>query len=90
MQVAATHRVIVTGTNDAGKSIVTEDVQAKMNGPGNFDFWQTKAGFSPRDLSIGRSPMIERMLSWTVFQCAGGPVSYSSVAFSPTTRYGAT
>jgi hypothetical protein len=57
MQVAATHRVIVTGTNDAGKSIVTEDVQAKMNGPGNFDFWQTKAGFSPRDLSIGRSPM---------------------------------
>jgi hypothetical protein len=52
-----THRVIVTGNNAAGKSIVVEDIHAEMNGPGNFDFWQTKAGSSLQDISIGRSPM---------------------------------
>src|ERR1700678_3763971 len=54
---AETHRVIVTGRNDAGKSVVVEDIQAGLTGPGNFNFWQTKAGFSPQDLSVGRSPM---------------------------------
>src|ERR1700733_4831418 len=50
-------RVIITGTNKAGKSVVTEDVHAALTGPGNFDFWQTKPGQSPHDLSFGRSPM---------------------------------
>jgi len=52
-----THRVIVTGTNAAGKSLIVEDIQAEMTGPGNFDFWQTKTGRSPHDLSNGRSLM---------------------------------
>src|ERR1700722_9102490 len=51
------HRVIVTGVNEAGKSVVAEDVQAPLTGPGNFDFWQTKPGQSPHDLAFGRSPM---------------------------------
>jgi hypothetical protein len=50
-------RVIITGTNKAGKSVVAEDVHAALTGPGNFDFWQTKPGQSPHDLSFGRSPM---------------------------------
>jgi Cupin domain len=54
---AQSHRVIVTGTNAAGKSVVVEDAQATLAGPGNFDFWQTKAGQSPHDVSFGRSPM---------------------------------
>jgi Cupin domain len=52
-----THRVIVTGTNAAGKSVVAEDTQASLGGPGNFDFWQTQPGQSPHDLSFGRAPM---------------------------------
>jgi len=51
------HRVIVTGTNDAGKSVVVEEAHAPLRGPGNFDFWQTNTGRSPHDLSVGRSPM---------------------------------
>jgi hypothetical protein len=51
------HRVIITGTNKAGKSVVAEDVHAPLTGPGNFDFWQTKPSQSPHDLSFGRSPM---------------------------------
>lgn len=54
---AQSHRVIVTGTNKAGKSIVVEEAHATMTGPGNFDFWQTNPGQSPHDVSIGRSPM---------------------------------
>jgi mannose-6-phosphate isomerase-like protein (cupin superfamily) len=54
---AETHRVIVTGVNKAGKSIVVEDAQASLGGPGNFDFWQTQAGQSPHDLLIGRAPL---------------------------------
>jgi hypothetical protein len=50
-------RVIITGTNKAGKSVVAEDVHAALTGPGNFDFWQTKPSQSPHDLSFGRSPM---------------------------------
>ena len=62
---AESHRVIVTGTNKAGKSVVVEEAHTTMTGPGNFDFWQTKAGHSPHDLSIGRSPM-------KFFPAAGG------------------
>src|SRR5271166_2206119 len=51
------HRVIVTGINAAGKSVVVEDARAALHGPGNFDFWQTKPGQSPHDVSFGRSPM---------------------------------
>ena len=51
------HRVIITGVNEAGKSVVAEDVQASLTGPGNFDFWQTNPGQSPHDLAFGRSPM---------------------------------
>jgi hypothetical protein len=54
---AESHRVIVTGTNSAGKSVVVEDARSTSVGPGNFDFWQTRAGHSPHDLSVGRSPM---------------------------------
>jgi hypothetical protein len=50
-------RVIVTGTNKAGKSLVVEDARAAVHGPGNFDFWQTKPGQSPHDVSFGRAPM---------------------------------
>jgi hypothetical protein len=52
-----THRVIVTGTNAAGKSLMVEDIQAEMKGPSNFDFWQTKADCLQHYLSAGRSPM---------------------------------
>jgi len=52
-----TRRVIVTGTNKAGKSIVVEDARAAVHGPGNFDFWQTQPGQSPHDVSFGRAPM---------------------------------
>jgi hypothetical protein len=51
------HRVIITGTDKAGKSVVVEDAQATLTGPGNFDFWQTKPGQSSHDTSFGRSPM---------------------------------
>jgi hypothetical protein len=51
------HRVIVTGVNEAGKSVIAADVQAPLTGPGNFDFWQTKPGQSPHDLGFGHSPM---------------------------------
>jgi len=54
---AETHRVIVTGTNKSGKSVVVEEAHASMVGPGNFDFWQTKPGQSPQDLATGRSPL---------------------------------
>jgi hypothetical protein len=54
---AESHRVIVTGTNKAGKSTVVEETHATMIGPGNFDFWQTKPGQSPHDFAFGRSPM---------------------------------
>jgi len=54
---AETHRVIVTGTNASGKSVVVEEAHASMVGPGNFDFWQTKPGRSPHDLATGRSPL---------------------------------
>jgi hypothetical protein len=53
---AESHRVIITGTNKAGKSVVVEEVDATMVGPGNFEFWQTKPGQSPHDLAIGCSP----------------------------------
>jgi hypothetical protein len=51
------HRVIITGINKAGKSVVAEEVHATLTGPGNFDFWQTTPGQSRHDLSFGRSPM---------------------------------
>jgi hypothetical protein len=54
---AESHRGIVTGTNKAGKSVVVEEAHAATTGPGNCDFWQTQAGQSPHDPSIGRSPM---------------------------------
>ena len=53
---AQSHRVIVTGSNKAGKSVVVEEAHPAMTGPGNFELWQTKAGHSPHDLAIGRSP----------------------------------
>ena len=62
---AETHRVIVTGNNAAGKSIVLDDIQAAMTGPGNFDFMQTRAGASPLDIATGRSAM-------KFFPAAGG------------------
>lgn len=52
-----THRVIITGTSKAGKSIVLEEAHATLTGPGNFDFWQTKPGQSPHDPAFGRAPM---------------------------------
>jgi hypothetical protein len=51
------HRVIITGTNKAGKSVVVEEAHASLTGPGNFDFWQTNPGQSPHDASFGRAPM---------------------------------
>jgi naringenin degradation protein FdeH len=51
------HRVIVTGTDASGKSVVAEDAHVTLGGPGNFDFWQTKPGQSPHDLPFGRSAM---------------------------------
>lgn len=54
---APSHRLIVTGNNKAGKSVVVEEAHVAMTGPGNFDFWQTKDGGSPSDIAIGRSPM---------------------------------
>ena len=54
---AESHRLIVTGTNKAGKSVVVEEAHTTTTGPGNFDFWQTKPGQSPHDLVVGRSPM---------------------------------
>jgi hypothetical protein len=52
-----THRIIVTGRNAAGKSLLVEDIQAGVTAQFHFDFWQTKAGFAPEDLSVGRSAM---------------------------------
>lgn len=54
---AQSHRVIVTGTDKSGKSIVVEEAHATLVGAGNFDFWQTKPGRSPHDHAVGRSPM---------------------------------
>lgn len=54
---AESHRVIVTGINKAGKSAVVEEAHATLVGPGNFDFWQTKAGQPPHDIATGRAPM---------------------------------
>jgi hypothetical protein len=54
---AESHRVIITGANEAGKSVVVEDTHTTMTGPGNFDFWQTKPGQLLHDISFGRSPM---------------------------------
>ena len=54
---AESHRVIVTGANKAGRSVVVEETFASLTGPGNFDFWQTAPGQSPNDVSFGRSPM---------------------------------
>ncbi len=62
---AEVRRLIVTGTNKAGKSVVVEEAHTTMVGPGNFDFWQTKAGQSPHDLAFGRSAM-------KFFPAAGG------------------
>jgi len=53
---AESRRLIVTGTNRAGKSIIAEETLVSMHGPGNFDFWQSQPGHSPNDLSIGRTP----------------------------------
>jgi hypothetical protein len=54
---AQSQRLIVTGTNKAGKSVVVDEVHTTMTGPGNFDFWQTAPGQSPHDRAFGRSPM---------------------------------
>src|SRR5580704_12736487 len=54
---AQSHRVIVTGTNKSGKSVVVEDARVDMIGPGNFDFWHSRSGQSPHDLPTGRAPM---------------------------------
>lgn len=54
---AETHRVIITGANKAGRSVVVEEVRPALGGPGNFDFWQTRPGQSPHDMAFGRSPM---------------------------------
>ncbi len=54
---AESHRLIVTGTNKAGKSVVVEEAHTTTTGPGNFDFWQTNPDQSPQDLGFGRSPM---------------------------------
>ncbi len=54
---AESHRLIVTGTNKAGKSVVVEEAHTTMTGPGNFDFWQTNPGQSPHDLGFGRAPL---------------------------------
>jgi len=54
---APSQRVIVTGNNTSGKSVLLEEAQVGMTGPGNFDFWQTKNGNSPQDVTIGRTPM---------------------------------
>lgn len=54
---AASQRVIVTGNTKAGKSVVVEEARVTMTGPGNFNFWQTKADQSPHDVSTGRAPM---------------------------------
>jgi hypothetical protein len=55
--VAETHRVIITGANKAGRSVVVEEARPELGGPGNFDFWQTKPDQSPHDIAFGRSPM---------------------------------
>jgi hypothetical protein len=57
MGMAQSHRVIITGTDKAGKSVVIEDAWATLTGPGNFDFWQTEPGRSPHDRSFGGAPM---------------------------------
>ena len=50
-----THWVIVTGLNADGKSLIAEDIPRKDDRPGQYDFWQTKAGSSSHDLqSAGR------------------------------------
>ncbi len=54
---ASPQRVIVTGNNTSGKSVVVEEAHVGMTGPGNFDFWQTKSGSAPQDITIGRAPM---------------------------------
>ncbi len=54
---AESHRVIITGANEHGRSVVVEETHTTMTGPGNFDFWQTKPGQSLHDVSFGRSPM---------------------------------
>ena len=51
------HRIIITGANKAGRSVVIEESNPTLTGPGNFDFWQTKPGLSPHDVVFGRSPM---------------------------------
>jgi hypothetical protein len=54
---AQSQRVIVTGNDESGRSVVVEEAHVGMTGPGNFDFWQTKAGPSPQDVAVGRAPM---------------------------------
>lgn len=54
---AETRRVVVTGVNKAGKSVVVEDSEIGVIGAGNFDFWQTKPGQPVHDLTFGRAPM---------------------------------
>jgi hypothetical protein len=51
-----THRVIVTGKDQSGKSQVLEDLQVGVSGPGNFNFWQSLQGVSPLDSSAAKSP----------------------------------
>jgi hypothetical protein len=54
---AQSRRVIVTGNDKSGKSVVLEDAHVGLTGPGNFDFWQTQPGGSPHDVTVGRAPM---------------------------------
>jgi hypothetical protein len=48
---------IASSSPASTKPEVAEEVHATLTGPGNFDFWQTRPGQSPHDLSFGRSPM---------------------------------
>ena len=41
---AESHRVIVTGANEAGKSVVVEEAHVTMTGPGQFRFLADQAG----------------------------------------------
>jgi hypothetical protein len=53
---AETHRVIVTGNNAAGKSIVLEDVQVGMNGPGNLISGKPRLGRHRQMVRPGARP----------------------------------
>ena len=53
---AQSHRVIVTGTNNAGKSVVVEDAQASLAGTGQFRFLadRSRASRHTKSRSAGR------------------------------------